>query len=98
MFFFVCVKHFRVECLVRDVTPRSRRPRLPAEMRRSHVTGRPRDVSSDDDDGDVSSSDVSGLPKFFYGRASDTRTEDRQLQTDDVSTPRVSRDVPVTGT
>jgi len=62
------------------------------------VTGRGRDVSSDDDS-DVSS-DVSGLPKFFYGRASETpaaRTEDRQLQTDDVTTPRVSRDTPITG-
>jgi len=68
------------EYSARDVTPRSRRPRLPAEMRPGHVT---RDVISDEEeDGDVSSSDVTGsLPKFFYGRASHT-----PKHTDDVST------------
>ena len=48
---------------MRDVTPRSRsRPRLPAEMRRSQATTRPRprDASSNDDDEDDDvSSDVS---------------------------------------
>ena len=92
--------------LVRNVTPRARRPRLPAEMRRGHVTGRrSRDVSSDDE----ASSDVTGsgavrrrdgdsdVPRFFYGRAAASSNDHRQPQTDDVSTPRVSRDTPVSG-
>lgn len=54
------------------------------------------DVSSADEDGDVSSSDVSGLPKFFYGRAS--HTHDRQLQTDDVRGSCVSSQTDDVGT
>lgn len=71
---------------------------------------RDRDVSSDEDDvsSDVSGSslrrrhdDDSDVPRFFYGRASDTvvATGDRgkQPQTDDVSTPRASRDTAING-
>jgi len=74
-------------------------------MRRSHAAARTRGVSSDDDDvsSDVSGSSVrrrhhndddSDVPRFFYGRASDTVATgtDRQQQTDDVSVHAVSRD------
>ena len=72
------------------------------------MTGR--DVSSDEDDDVTTSSDDvsgSGLPRFFYGRASEAQDRHAQTddvsssrvytQTDDVGTPRVSRDTAVTG-
>ena len=73
------------------------------------MTGRSLDVSSDDElSSDVTRSSVrrrhnkdedSDVPKFFYGRASDTIAtgRGRQLQTDDVSTSRVSRDTSTVG-
>ena len=71
------------------------------------------DVISDDDDdfsSDVSGSSVprrlpnkdndSDVPRFFYGRASDNVATgtDRRQQTDDVGTPRASRDTSLVGT
>jgi len=78
------------------------------------MTSRTRDVSSNDDDGDDVSTDISGssvrrrhnrdedsdVPRFFYGRAADSVAtgNDRRQQTDDVITSRVSRDTSNVGT
>jgi len=69
-------------------------------MTRSHAIGgaRSRDTASSDDE-DCDSSDISDMPKFFYGRSADSVAtgNDRQMQTDDVGSSRVSRGTPVNG-